>query len=54
MVKRLLQVHEEFQGKNKDVIFLVNEVVKPSSVKSDPIKNKIKKSLGLIFEELIL
>ena len=45
---------EQFNQKNKDYIFLVNEEVKPSYREEENlIENKVQKTLQLIFDEKI-
>jgi hypothetical protein len=44
---------DAFQNNNKDYIFLVNEDLKSSRNDADPIEEKLKNTLTLIFKEHI-
>lgn len=51
--KILQDITASFKPRNKDIIFLVNENVKPDSDPRDPIPLKMQKSLSLIIEKMI-
>ena len=54
MYQKAKSLLDQFNTKNKDYIFLVNEEVKPSFRREENlIENKVQKTLQLIFDEKI-